>query len=259
MNHSHPKPSLPIASHSAIQGRPAVHPQVAERLANTLGCIQREADADPRMAVFAEFYPIALGAATYSSRGCTACPLHASRYDTVPGEGDPQARLAFIGEAPGKEEDATGRPFVGQAGKLLTEMIGAMGLTRQQVFITNTVRCRPPMNRKPERDELEACSGYLWATLQALPNLSHIVLLGATAAQSLLANPLLKITQERGKWRDLIIPSATDPHRVVNLMPTFHPSYLLRSPWEKPKAWADLQMVVQALAESRPQTKEPTI
>lgn len=250
MNPPHPKPSLPITPHSAIQGRLAVHPQVAERLANTLGCIQREAIANSRIAVFTKFYPQELGAAIYSSRGCTACPLHAGRYYEVPGEGDPQARLAFIGEAPGKEEDATGRPFVGQAGKLLDEMIGAMGLKRSAVFVLNSVRCRPPMNRKPERDELDACSGYLWATLQALPKLSHIVLLGATAAQSVLADPLLKITQERGKWRDLIIPSAADPHRVVNLMPTFHPSYLLRSPWEKPKAWADLQMVVQALQES---------
>jgi DNA polymerase len=165
----------------------------------------------------------------------------------VPGEGDPLAQLCFIGEAPGREENESGRPFVGAAGRLLNEMIAAMGLQREQVFITNTVHCRPPMNRKPERDELEACAGYLQATLKALYNVSHVVLLGATAARAVLGDPLLSITRERGKWRDLVVPSEIDPHRVLNFMPTFHPSYLLRCPEEKSKAWADLREVMRVL------------
>jgi DNA polymerase len=167
---------------------------------------------------------------------CTRCKLHKGRRNIVFGVGNPRARLMFVGEAPGEDEDLQGFPFVGRAGQLLTKMIEAMGLRREDVYICNTVKCRPPNNRNPEPDELESCEPFLKGQLAAVRP-EAIVTLGKFAAQSLLreATP---ITRLRGQWRE---------YQGIPLMPTFHPAYLLRSPQEKGKVWADLQEVMKKL------------
>jgi DNA polymerase len=167
---------------------------------------------------------------------CTRCKLHKGRHNIVFGVGDPRARLMFVGEAPGEDEDLQGFPFVGKAGQLLTKMIEAMGLRRDDVYICNTVKCRPPNNRNPEPDELETCEPFLKGQLAAVrPEV--IVTLGKFAAQSLLrdATPISRL---RGSWRE---------YQGIPVMPTFHPAYLLRSPQEKGKVWADLQDVMKKL------------
>jgi DNA polymerase len=171
---------------------------------------------------------------------CEACGLHASRTKTVPGEGNPnRPDILFIGEGPGADEDAQGRPFVGKAGQLLTKMIGAMGYTRDQVFITNIVKCRPPGTRVPMPDEMSACSPYLRAQIELIkPKI--IIALGKTAVEGLL-NKQVAITRFRGTWCT---------YEGIDLMPTFHPAYLLRSPAKKREAWADLQAVMAKLGKA---------
>lgn len=179
-------------------------------------------------------------------RGCTRCGLHAGRTQTVFGVGTPQPELVFVGEGPGADEDRQGEPFVGKAGQLLTRMIGAMTLSREQVYICNVVKCRPPENRTPTDDEMEACSPYLFEQLRILrPRV--IVALGRPAAQTLLATktPIGKL---RGQWHDFPPPAFAHLNLPsVRLMPTFHPAYLLRSPDEKAKVWDDLKLVMQLL------------
>lgn len=167
---------------------------------------------------------------------CTRCKLHQGRRNIVFGVGNPRARLMFVGEAPGEDEDRQGFPFVGKAGQLLTRMIEAMGLARDDVYICNTVKCRPPNNRNPEPDELAACEPFLKGQLAAVKP-EVIVTLGKFAAQALLreATP---ITRLRGQWRE---------YEGIPLMPTFHPAYLLRSPAEKGKVWDDLKQVMKKL------------
>lgn len=180
-------------------------------------------------------------------RGCTACGLAAHRTQTVFGAGHPRAELAFVGEGPGADEDAQGLPFVGKAGQLLTKMIAAMTLTREQVYICNTVKCRPPGNRTPVDDEIAACAPYLLRQL-AIVRPKVIVALGRPASQTLLATGT-SISSLRGNWFEFppagFVGDAAIPR--CRLMPTFHPSYLLRVPQEKGKAWADLQMVMREL------------
>jgi DNA polymerase len=143
----------------------------------------------------------------------------------------------FVGEGPGADEDAQGEPFVGKAGQLLTRMIEAMGLRREEVYIANVVKCRPPGNRDPEPDEIAACEPFLEAQIAALaPKI--IVALGRFAVQTLLRDTT-PITRQRGRWRE---------YAGVKLMPTFHPAYLLRNPGEKKKAWEDLQLVMKELS-----------
>ena len=167
---------------------------------------------------------------------CTRCKLHKGRNQIVFGAGDPKARLIFVGEAPGEDEDLQGEPFVGKAGGLLTKMIDAMGLSREQVYICNTVKCRPPNNRNPEPDELAACEPFLKGQLAAVRP-EAIVTLGKFAAQALLRDQT-PISRLRGSWRE---------YEGIPLMPTFHPAYLLRSPGEKGKVWGDLQEVMKKL------------
>jgi uracil-DNA glycosylase len=167
---------------------------------------------------------------------CTRCKLHRGRTNIVYGVGSERARLVFVGEAPGEDEDLSGEPFVGKAGQLLTRMIEAMGLRREDVYICNTVKCRPPNNRNPEPDELAACEPFLKGQLAAL-RAEAIVTLGKFAAQALLRDNS-PISRLRGTWRE---------YAGVALMPTFHPAYLLRSPGEKGKVWSDLQQVMQKL------------
>lgn len=167
---------------------------------------------------------------------CTRCKLHKGRRTIVFGVGDPQARLMFVGEAPGEDEDLQGFPFVGKAGQLLTKMIEAMGLRRDDVYICNTVKCRPPNNRNPEPDELAACEPFLKGQLGAVKP-EVIVTLGKFAAQALLRDDT-PISRLRGQWRS---------YEGIALMPTFHPAYLLRSPGEKGKVWDDLKQVMKKL------------
>lgn len=169
-------------------------------------------------------------------QGCTRCKLCAKRQTIVIGEGNPHAELVFVGEGPGEQEDIQGRPFVGKAGQLLDRMIQAIGLQREQVYIANVVKCRPPGNRNPEPDEIATCSPFLYRQLNAIqPKI--IIALGKFAAQTLLQSDV-KITQIRGKFQ---------PYQGKKLMPTFHPSYLLRNPSAKKEAWIDLQAVAKEL------------
>ncbi len=164
---------------------------------------------------------------------CRRCKLGPGRKKLVFGVGNPKAELVFVGEGPGEEEDNQGVPFVGRAGQLLTKMIEAMGFDRSDVYICNVVKCRPPNNRNPEPDEIEACEPFLREQLSSLSP-KVIVALGKFAAQTLLRESTA-ISRLRGNWRE---------YCGVPLMPTFHPAYLLRSPEEKKKAWLDLQQVM---------------
>ena len=165
---------------------------------------------------------------------CRRCKLCDGRKNIVFGSGNPRAELVFVGEGPGEQEDLQGVPFVGPAGELLTKMIQAMGFSRDEVYICNVVKCRPPGNRNPEPDEITACEPFLRSQLLALQP-KVIVALGKFAAQTLLRDST-PITRLRGQWRE---------YQGVKLMPTFHPAYLLRSPNEKKKAWEDLQQVMK--------------
>jgi DNA polymerase len=167
---------------------------------------------------------------------CTRCRLHMQRNKIVFGAGNPRAELVFVGEGPGHDEDVQGLPFVGRAGKLLTQMIEAMGLTREQVYICNVVKCRPPENRKPEDDEVATCSPYLYRQLDVIAP-KAIVCLGLTAAQALLKTKD-SISRFRGEWFD---------YRGTKLLATYHPAYLLRNPNAKGEVWKDLQKVMALL------------
>ncbi len=176
-------------------------------------------------------------------KNCRKCRLGETRTQTVFGVGKPRPELVFIGEGPGADEDREGLPFVGRAGQLLTRMIAAMSLTREQVFIANIVKCRPPENRTPLDDEMTACAPYLFRQLAILrPRV--IVALGRPSAQTLLATttPIGKL---RGEFHDFPPPPLAHLGLPkARLMPTFHPAYLLRSPNEKVKAWEDLKLVM---------------
>lgn len=169
---------------------------------------------------------------------CQKCPLYLSRKTTVFGEGDVNARLMFIGEAPGYWEDVQGRPFVGQAGKLLTDIIKAIGLSREEVYIGNIVKCRPPENRDPKPEEMESCQYYLHQQI-AIIRPEIICALGTFSAQRLL-NTKLPISKLRGKFWD---------YQEIKLMATFHPAFLLRSPYKKRDVWEDMKKIKAYLEE----------
>ena len=167
---------------------------------------------------------------------CTRCKLHSTRHTIVFGDGNSKAELVFVGEGPGADEDAQGLPFVGRAGKLLTQMIEAMGLQRRDVYICNVVKCRPPENRQPEEDEVSVCSPFLLRQLEVI-NPKVIVCLGAVAAKTLLQTNR-GISQFRGQWLDFL---------GRKLLATYHPAYLLRNPNAKGEVWKDLQKVMAVL------------
>ena len=168
---------------------------------------------------------------------CTRCRLHKQgRKQIVFGVGNPEAELMFIGEAPGADEDEQGEPFVGRAGQLLNNMIKAMGLQRQEVYIANIIKCRPPGNRTPEREECETCSPFLMRQIAAIKP-KVIVALGAVAAKTLLAINS-SMSDLRGRWYDF---------RGTKLAVTYHPAFLLRDPRQKKETWKDLQMVMKEL------------
>ena len=169
---------------------------------------------------------------------CRKCRLCTGRTNVVFGVGDPGARIMFIGEGPGADEDRLGEPFVGRAGQLLNSMIRAMGLRRDEVYIANVVKCRPPRNRDPEPDEVAACLPYLARQIELIDP-AVLITLGRVAARHLLGTTA-PISSYRGRWQRW---------RDRDVMPTFHPAYLLRSPSQKPKAWADLKAVLYRLRE----------
>ena len=168
---------------------------------------------------------------------CRRCKLSNRKTNIVFGEGDPAARLMFIGEAPGREEDLQARPFVGDAGMLLTRLIERMGFKREDVYIANIVKCRPPMNRDPEIDEIEKCKGFIERQIEII-NPAVIMSLGRISVQTLLGNTKLKITAIRGNFFD---------YKGIPLMPTFHPAYLIRNPKDKWLTWGDAQKVIEKL------------
>jgi uracil-DNA glycosylase family 4 len=180
---------------------------------------------------------------------CTRCKLHKQgRKQIVFGVGNPHAELMFVGEGPGADEDAQGEPFVGRSGQLLNNMIKAMGLQREEIYIANVVKCRPPGNRAPERDESETCSPFLMRQIAAIKP-KVVVALGAVSAKNLLAINA-PMSELRGRFYDFM-PSgarASDPSwQGSKLAVTYHPAFLLRDPRQKGEAWKDLQMVMKYL------------
>jgi DNA polymerase len=190
---------------------------------------------------------------------CTRCKLHQQgRKQIVFGVGNPRADLMFVGEGPGADEDAQGEPFVGRAGQLLNNMIKAMGLRREDVYIANVVKCRPPGNRTPERDECDTCSPFLMRQI-AVVKPKVVVALGAVAAKNLLAinAPMAEL---RGRFYDFMPAGArsVDPAwQGAKLAVTYHPAFLLRDPRQKGEAWKDLQMVMKYLGLKPPQKSDP--
>lgn len=167
---------------------------------------------------------------------CQRCPLAAGRNMLVFGEGNPHARVVFVGEGPGREEDKSGVPFVGEAGRLLERILFAMGLQREEVYVCNVIKCRPPQNRNPVAQEISACEPFLQRQLAAIKPLL-IIVMGEFAAQTLLQQQT-PISKLRGHWYS---------YQNIPLMPTFHPAYLLRSPAAKREVWEDMKQVMRRL------------
>ncbi len=167
---------------------------------------------------------------------CRRCPLSRTRHNIVFGAGNPKATLVFVGEGPGRREDEQGEPFVGEAGQLFNNILFAMGLARDAVYVCNVIKCRAPQNRDPEADEIAACEPFLKRQLDAI-NPQVLVALGKFATQSLLQDntPISKL---RGKWRS---------YNGIDLMPTFHPAHLLRNPELKRELWQDMKQVAERL------------
>jgi DNA polymerase len=205
----------------------AAQPAVAAIAATPLSGEERKA----RLTVLAE-----------TVKGCTRCELHRARTQTVFARGNGSSGLCFVGEGPGADEDAQGFPFVGAAGQLLDRMIAAMGIERDDVYVCNVVKCRPPKNRTPEPDEMSSCLPYLNEQL-ALIQPQVIVALGKTAVQGLFGSAE-SITRIRGRWRLY--------QGRIAVMPTFHPAYLLRTPAAKREVWSDLQAVLKQMGRSVP-------
>jgi len=179
---------------------------------------------------------VAIGEVKHELGDCQRCSLSQGRTNIVFGEGNPDARLVFVGEAPGADEDAQGRPFVGRAGQLLTRIIAAMGLSRKDVYICNILKCRPPGNRNPKPDEIHACEPFLRKQIQAIrPEV--ICALGTFAAQTLLKKEV-PITALRGRFHS---------YQGIKVMPTYHPAYLLRNEGAKKLVWEDMQVVMKML------------
>ena len=196
----------------------------------------------PEVRLAANDKPAALTAIQEDIGDCTRCPLaYAGRRKIVFADGNPSARLMFVGEGPGADEDAQGLPFVGKAGQLLNNMIGAMGLNRDQVYIANIVKCRPPANRTPEPVEANTCSQFLLRQIDVVQP-EVIVALGSTAATYLLGVKR-SLSGLRGSWYTC---------RGAKLVVTYHPAFLLRDPRQKGEAWKDLQMVMKELGLKAP-------
>lgn len=261
LDRSSTQPSAPNIANGVSR---ALHPaqertatSVSERVGNPAALRAPE----PKSAKSPGFVPQPVGASLFEERvendtldrirvditpTCTRCKLHKARTQIVFGVGNPKAQLVFVGEGPGRDEDEQGEPFVGRAGQLLTQMIAAMGLRRQDVYICNVVKCRPPENRLPEKDEIAACLPFLARQLAAIgPKV--ICCLGACSAQTLL-NTNQGISRFRGEWFD---------YRGAKLIATYHPAYLLRNPAAKSEVWKDLQKVMAVLGLQPPKKTKP--
>jgi uracil-DNA glycosylase family 4 len=207
----------------------------------TMRVQQPSASQSPEPLPIIQDKPAALKAIRADIGDCTRCRLHKGRTNLVFGVGNPNTELMFVGEGPGADEDAQGEPFVGRAGQLLNNMISAMGLKREDVYIANVVKCRPPGNRTPEKDECDICSPFLLRQIEVIQP-KVVVALGAVAAKNLLAvND--SMANLRGRWYDF---------RGARLAVTYHPAYLLRDPRQKKEAWKDLQMVMKYLGLTPP-------
>ena len=248
---SPPVPPAPIPAAAPPAGPAAAPSSFVPAPATATG---RRVDLPPVEASPQELSPADKAAAMDALReqalACGACPLGQSRRNLVFGEGDPNAELVFVGEAPGADEDATGRPFVGRAGQKLTDMIAAMGLRRDQVYIGNVLKCRPPGNRTPQPGEVVQCWPFLVRQL-AVIRPKVIVTLGNPATQTLL-NTSTGITRMRGQWQSL--PEIAPGLGGTPVMPTFHPSYILRcyTPEVRGMVWSDLKQVMERLGLKRP-------
>jgi DNA polymerase len=236
----------PARPEPAPAPRPTPPPRPAPGPAIPLGGLFDEPEPDLGPFIPPEAREDALRVIRDEVAGCPRCPvLVESRTQTVFGEGSPTARLMFIGEAPGADEDRTGRPFVGRAGQLLNDMITkGMGLRREDVYIANVLKCRPPGNRDPQPDEVAHCRGYLERQL-AVVRPKFLCILGRIAAQALLetAVPLARL---RGRWHNV---------RGIQAIVTYHPAYLLRNPESKRDAWEDLKTLMRAMELKPPDRK----
>ncbi len=224
-------------------------PIAAPSLSETASLVPAEAEAFPILGSEAEPNQdrhAALAAIRALIGDCTRCKLSLHRNTIVFGTGDPHARLMFVGEGPGADEDAQGVPFVGRAGQLLNNMITAMGLTREAVYIANIVKCRPPQNRVPEPDEAQTCMQFLWQQIDVVKP-EVIVALGSTAATYLLGGKS-SLSALRGRLHAC---------RETKLIVTYHPAFLLRDPRQKKEAWKDLQMAMLELGLAPQATRAP--
>lgn len=228
-----PRPSRPVAS--SLPPAPPPPPPTAPRRPPTAAAPAAVPAKPPKGG------KDTLASIAAEIAACELCPLAATRQNVVPGQGALRPDIMFIGEGPGADEDEQGLAFVGRAGQLLTKMINAMGYTREQVFIGNIVKCRPPGNRVPTPEEMAGCIPYLKRQIAVIqPKL--IVCLGATAARGLV-NETLPIGKARGSWREF---------EGIPVMLTFHPAYLLRDPRQKAPCWADLKAVLARLGKTPP-------
>ena len=218
-----------------------VREYVAEQL--KFGILEAEVEESEQGPKFAHFD---LAALNTDAQSCTKCGLHEGRNSVVFGVGNQNADLMFVGEAPGADEDKQGEPFVGRAGKLLTDIITAMKLTRDDVYIANVLKCRPPGNRNPAPNEVETCSPYLIRQI-ALIQPKVIVALGSFAAKMLL-DTNMGISALRGKFHEFALAKQAESSAVI--MPTYHPAYLLRSPNAKRDVWEDMKQVITFLDEN---------
>jgi uracil-DNA glycosylase family 4 len=231
-----PQPPKPMEGFMASEGNPprpasAVEPPLFENTQDAPLPVQGHPDPLSKLSL-AELEAVA--------KQCTQCRLQHGRKHVVFGVGNPHAELMFAGEAPGRDEDQQGEPFVGRAGQLLTRIIEAIGMKRQDVYIANVIKCRPPNNRNPEADEITRCEPYLVRQIELVkPRI--IVALGTFAAQTLLKTKQ-PISQLRGRFHT---------YQGVKLMPTFHPAFLLRNPERKRAVWEDMQAVQRELRQPR--------
>ncbi len=217
---------------SGDQGYPML---LAARKAKTQA-IQGEKILDGRELTQPAILPVSLKEVREELGDCRRCPLSSLRKNLVFGEGNPKAELVFIGEAPGGDEDREGRPFVGKAGQLLTKIINAMKLKREDVYICNILKCRPPGNRNPEPTEIAACEPFLIRQIKSIAPRA-ICALGSFAARTLLKTDV-PITALRGRFHT---------YEGIKVMPTFHPAYLLRNPAAKKQVWEDMQVIMKEL------------
>jgi uracil-DNA glycosylase len=232
---------IPKLQKARAAGRPEKAAVPATKVSKPVARVESPKSLDPNLAPQPDPAGEALEAIHADLTGCKRCKLASTRKNIVFGSGNPNADLMFVGEAPGADEDEQGLPFVGRAGQLLTKIIESIGMKRQEVFICNIIKCRPPGNRNPEADEIAACEQFMFRQISAVkPKI--ICALGAYGAQT-----VLRTTEAIGRLRGRLID-----YRGVKLIATYHPAYLLRNPIEKRKVWEDMLIVRKYLDSLQP-------